>query len=59
MPPLAAKVLRASPGLAEQHQAAADARSQDHAEHDTFTVLATGAEPGFGERETVGVVLEP
>ena len=58
MPPLAAEVLWPSPRLAEEHQTAADAGSQDHAEHDTVAVLAASAKPGLGERKTVGVVLE-
>jgi hypothetical protein len=57
MPPLAADALRAVPDAPREHPAAADARAQDHAEHDL--VAARCAERGLGEGEAVRVVGEP
>src|SRR5262249_40565597 len=55
--PLTRDVLRATPGLAAEHQAAPDAGAEDPPEDQV--VVAARAEPRLGEREAVGVVLDP
>src|SRR5205807_1503294 len=57
MPPLARDVLRARPHTSVDHETAAHARAEDYAEDEPVAQSCAAAR--LGEREAVGVVLEP